>query len=141
MERRGANTWIIAALALAVGFLAALLIFGGNGDDNASATVTTAGPTATTPQAPGSTTTSTGGTSQQGTAPQSPAATEDSCINLWNSQNNRANQTFLVNIMTQQPVRVHVGLTSDVPPKCLVTIVGNNGSAYVFPEGGGTTFP
>jgi hypothetical protein len=36
---------------------------------------------------------------------------------------------------------VHVGVTTDVPPECLVTIVANDGKAYVLPEGGGTTFP
>src|SRR5918911_3558386 len=96
MERRGANTWIIAVLAIAVGFLA---------------------------------------------APQDPTPTVGACVNLWNQSNNRANQTFLVNVMSQQPVRVHVGVTSDVPPQCLVTVVTNDGKAYVFPEGGGSTFP
>jgi hypothetical protein len=48
---------------------------------------------------------------------------------------------FLVNIASQQPVRVHVGVTTDVPPECLVTIVANNGDAYTFPEGGGSTYP
>jgi len=46
-----------------------------------------------------------------------------------------------VNIMSQQPIRVHVGLTSAVPPKCLITIVGNDGRAWIFPAGGGATFP
>jgi hypothetical protein len=64
-----------------------------------------------------------------------------SCVDLWNQANNRGNQTFLVNVMSQQPVRVNVGVTSDVPPKCLITITANNGKSYVFPEGGGTTFP
>jgi hypothetical protein len=147
MERRGANTWLVAALAIVVGFLAALLILRGDDSDNTSATVSQTN--ATTTQAGATDTTSTNGTgttstttaTQQGTTPQSPEATTQNCINLWNSQNNRGNQTFLVNVMSRQAVRIHVGVTSDVPPKCLVTIVANDGKAYVLPEGGGTTFP
>jgi hypothetical protein len=147
MERRGANTWLVAVLAIAVGFLAALLILGNDDNNNSSATVSQT--TATTTQTGATDTTSTNGTSttstttatQQGTAPTSPEATTQNCINLWNQQNNRGNQTFLVNLMSNQAVRIHVGVTSDVPPKCLVTIVTNGGRAYVFPEGGGTTFP
>jgi len=146
MERRGANTWLVAVLAIAVGFLAALLILG---DDSNNSSATVSQTTATTTQTGATDTTSTNGTSttstttatQQGTAPQAPEATTQNCINLWNQQNNRANQTFLVNVMSNQAVRIHVGVTSDVPPKCLVTIVANDGKAYVFPEGGGTTFP
>jgi hypothetical protein len=144
VERRGANTWIVAVLAIAVGFLAALLIVR-SGDDNNSATVATTNTTTTqasgTTTGPATSTTSTTTTSGQGTAPQDPAASLDSCVRLWNQSNNRANQTFLVNVMSQQPVRVHVGTTTDVPPQCLVTIVANDGKAYVFPEGGGSTFP
>jgi hypothetical protein len=147
MERRGANTWLIAVLAIAVGFLAALLILGSDDNNNSSATVSQT--TSTTTQTGATDTTSTNGTSttstttatQQGTTPQAPEATTQNCINLWNQQNNRGNQTFLVNVMSNQAVRIHVGVTSDVPPKCLVTIVANDGKAYVFPEGGGTTFP
>ena len=146
MERRGANTWLVAVLAIAVGFLAALLILG---DDSNNSSATVSQTTATTTQTGATDTTSTNETSttstttatQQGTAPQAPEATTQNCINLWNQQNNRANQTFLVNVMSNQAVRIHVGVTSDVPPKCLVTIVANDGKAYVFPEGGGTTFP
>jgi hypothetical protein len=138
MERRGANTLLVAVLAIAVGFLAALLIV--RGDDNTNATVTSTNST-TTEAGTGTSTSTTTGTSTQGTAPGSPQATVGSCVDLWNQPNNRANQTFLVNIMAQQPVRVHVGTTSDVPPQCLVTVVANDGRAYVFPEGGGSTFP
>src|SRR4051794_13838545 len=148
MERRGSNTWLVAVLAIAVGFLVALLIFGrDNNSDNASATVgstnatTTAAAgtdTSTTTAAPGTSTTT--ATTTQGTAPQDPAAALQSCVDLWNQANNRGNQTFLINVMSQQPVRVHVGVTSDVPPQCLVTVTANDGKAYVFPEGG-TTFP
>jgi cytoskeletal protein RodZ len=152
MDRRGSNTWLVAVLAVGVGFLAALLIFGSD-NNNSSATVsststtataagttaTSAAPTTTTTATPGTTTSST--TTAQGAAPQDPQRTAASCVALWNQPTNRGDQTFLVNVMSQQPIRVHVGLTSAVPAKCLVTIVGNDGSAYVFPEGGGTTFP
>jgi hypothetical protein len=146
MDRRGANTWIVAVLAIAVGFLAALLIFKGDDSNNTSATVgstnttTLAGTTTSGTTTSGTSTTTTTAT-QQGAAPQSPQATIPSCVDLWNQTNNRANQVFLVNVMSQQPVRVHVGTTSDVPPQCLVTVVANDGKAYVFPEGGGSTFP
>jgi hypothetical protein len=139
MERRDSNTWLVAALAIGVGFLAALLILGGDDDETTSATVSTTN--ATTTQAGTGTSTTTTTATQQGAAPQSPEASVGGCINLWNQQNNRGNQTFLVNVMSQQPVRVHVGVTSDVPPECLVTVVANDGKAYVFPEGGGSTFP
>src|SRR5215208_2483356 len=140
--RRDSNTWLVAALAIGVGFLAALLILGGDDNDKTSATVSTTNATnATTTQAGSGTTTTTTTATTQGATPQSPEASVGGCINLWNQQNNRGNQTFLVNVMSQQPVRVHVGVTSDVPPECLVTIVANDGKAYVFPEGGGSTFP
>src|SRR5215208_5821715 len=148
MERRGANTWLVAALAIAVGFLAALLILRGDDNDNTSATVNTTnatttqtGATTTGDTQPGTTSTTTTTSTEQGTAPRAAEATEENCINLWNQANNRGNQTFLANVMSQQPVRVHVGVTSDVPPQCLVTIIANDGKAYVFPEGGGSTFP
>lgn len=150
MERRGSNTWLVAVLAIAVGFLVALLIFGGDDNNNTSATVSATNQTtttqavttgtSTTTAAPGSTTSSTTSTAQ-GTAPSGPTASVQSCIDLWNKPLNRGNQTFLVNVMSQQAVRVHVGATSNVPPQCLVTIVANDGKAYVFPEGGGGTFP
>jgi hypothetical protein len=144
MERRGSNTWLVVALAIAVGFLAALLILGGDDNKNTSATVsngttvatTTSGATAGTTA--GTTTTS---TTEATATPQSPAASVPACISLWNQPTNRGAQVFLVNIASQQPVRVHVGVTTDVPPECLVTIVANNGDAYTFPEGGGSTYP
>src|SRR3954464_15219442 len=107
MERWGSNTWLVAVLAIAVGFLVALLIFGSDDDKNTSATVsgtvsstdTTAQPgTSTTTATPGTSTTTTS-TAQQGAAPQSPQPTVTGCVDLWNSQNNRPNQTFLVNVM------------------------------------------
>jgi len=149
MERRGSNTWLIAALAIACGFLVAVLLFRG-GSDNASSTVGTttvtgANTDVTTTAATGTTTSGTGTTTTSATtttpAPQETQRSVGDCVNLWNAKLNRGDQTFLLNVMSQQPVRVHVGLTSDVPPKCEVTIVGNNGTAYVFPEAGGTTYP
>jgi hypothetical protein len=144
MDRRGSNTWLVAALAIVVGFLAAFLLFRDTGDT--SATVGTTGSTtteagATITDTNGATTTTTTTTSSAAATPESPQATVGSCIGLWNQANNRGNQTFLVNLMSQQPVRVHVGVTTDVPPECLVTVVANDGKAYVFPEGGGTTYP
>jgi hypothetical protein len=125
-----------------------LLLLGGDDNENTSATVSSTNSTTTqagsdttsATVAPGTSTTTTTAT-QQGSAPQSPEATVAACIDLWNQQNNRGNQTFLANLSSQQPVRVHVGTTSDVPPQCLMTIVANDGKAYVFPEGGGSTFP
>ena len=149
MDRRGSNTWLVAALALVVGFLAALLIVGTGDNNNSSATVsqttaTTTGSgagtgTTQTATTPGTTTTS-ATTTTTGTTPTSPDATEANCLDLWNQPSNRTNQVFLVNVMTRQAVRVHVGTTSDVPPKCLVTVVANDGNAYVFPAGGGTPY-
>src|SRR4051794_18947996 len=146
MERRSSNTWIVAVLAIAVGFLAALLIFRGDDNNNSSATVATTGTTATTatntsPTQTAATSTTTATATAQQAAPASPQATTGSCLTLWNQANNRGNQTFLVNLFSQQPIRVHVGTTSDVPPKCLITVVGNNGDAWIFPEGGGSTYP
>jgi hypothetical protein len=149
MDRRSNNTWIVAALAIAVGFLAALLILGGDDSNNTSATVATTGTNATTvttgTATTGAATTGTSSTSATVTTPSAtpatPPASVGSCVNLWNQPNNRGNQTFLLNIASQQAVRIHVGITSDVPPKCLITVVGNNGDAWVFPEAGGTTYP
>lgn len=148
MERRaGANTWLIAALALVIGFVAALLIFRGSGDNASSTlatpvtvttTATTTAPTTTTTSA-GATTTTT--TTTGGSAPQQSRPTVGSCVTLWNQPSNRGDQTFLVNVMSQQPIRVHVGTSSDVPPKCVVTVVANNGNAYVFPQAAGNTYP
>jgi hypothetical protein len=144
MERRGANTWLVAALAIAVGFLAALLILRSNDNGNPSATTastTTTTAAAGTDTAAGTGTTATTTTTTEGAAPGDAQPSVASCVDLWNQTNNRGNQTFLVNVMSQQPIRVHVGVTSDVPPKCLITVVGNNGDAYVFPAAGGTTYP
>jgi hypothetical protein len=144
MERRGSNTWLVAVLAIAVGFLAALLILGSDDSKNSNATVSNGTTIATTTSGatPGTTAeTTTTSTTEATATPQSPVASVPACIGLWNQPNNRSGQVFLVNLASQQPVRVHVGVTTDVPPECLVTIVANNGDAYTFPEGGGTTYP
>jgi hypothetical protein len=143
MERRGSNTWLVAVLALAVGFLAAVLILGTDDSKNTSAAVSNETTVATTTSGttPGTAGTTTTSTTTATPAPQSPAASVPACISLWNQPNNRGAQVFLVNIAARQPIRVHVGVTTDVPPECLVTIVANNGDAYSFPEGGGTTYP
>ena len=142
MESRGAPTWLVAVLAVAVGFLAALLIFGG-GDNNAATVgsdITTSSEIPGATVAPATTTTTTVTTGQQAT-PATPERSVGTCINLWDQPNNRGNQTFLVNVFSQTPVRVNVRVTTDVPPKCEVTVVTNAGDAYVFPESSGTNFP
>lgn len=141
MDRRPPNTWIVAVLGIAIGFVAALLITKGGGDKTSatvSSTTTTQPATTAAPQ-PAATTTAT--TTAQGAAPQTPAATSDGCISLWNQSSNRTDQTFLANIVAQQAIRVHVGATDSVPPKCLITVVGNDGRAYVFAEAAGSSFP
>jgi cytoskeletal protein RodZ len=129
--------------AAAVGFVIALVAFNNDDNgDNASATVsqttssTTTAPTAT---APTSTTTST--TGPTGPAPTQAVADFDACLELWNQPNNRAAQTFMANIASNQAVRINVGTTAEVPPKCLVRVIANNGDVYTFAEGGGATFP
>jgi hypothetical protein len=143
MERRGANNWLVAVLAGAVGFLAAALIFGTGDSNNSSATVSTPAAVGTatteTPAATGTTTSTQTATTT--TAPPSPEATTASCIALWNQTNNRGPQTFLVNLASREPVRVNVGQTTGVPAGCFVTIVANDGTAYTFPPGGDTGYP
>src|SRR5438876_3123274 len=144
MERSGVNTALVLLAAAAVGFVIALLIFGNDNGNNA-AVVTNAATTATTTTTNGATsgtgaTTTTQATTAPGATPTNPPVTTASCIALWNSPANRGAQTFLINIASQQPIRVHVGETTDVPPRCLITVLANNGDAYVFPEAGGTTY-
>jgi hypothetical protein len=129
---RSANTWLVAVLAIAVGFLVALLVVRGGSNKSTSTTNTTVA---------SGTKTATGTGTGTVTAPVDPQASIASCVNLWNEPLNRGDQTYLVNIMAHQPVRVHVGLTGDLPPKCEVTVVANNGDAYVFAGAGGNTYP
>jgi len=127
----------LAVLAAAViGFLLALVLFGG--DDDGS---TTASATATTTTGQTATTAPTTTASTPATTPQQHGVSVQECIQLWNQANNRGAQVFLVNIASQQPIRVHVGESSAKPPECLITVIANNGDAFTFPEGGGTTFP
>jgi hypothetical protein len=149
-RRRDVNLGLAVVAAAAVGFAIALLLFrDDNKGSNTNAAVTTttgttaAGGTATTQTSTGTGTAPATATTPQPTQPtqQATAPTTASCIDLWNQPTNRGAQTFLVNVASQQPVRVNVGTTSGEPPKCLVTVVANNGDAYVYSEGGGTTFP
>jgi hypothetical protein len=138
VERRDVQIGLAVIGAAVIGFAIALLVTGGGSDKTGSAVATTNGTiTTTTSVAPA--TGPTGATGQ--TTPTTPTPTTASCIALWNEPANRGAQTFLINIASQQPIRVHVGESAEVPPKCLVTVVGNNGDAYVFPEGGGTAYP
>src|SRR5436190_19184846 len=98
MERRGPNTWIVAVLAIAVGFLAALLIVRGTNNDNSTVSATTAATATTTTTAAagtGTATTSTTTTSGQSGTPTDPQPSIGSCVNLWNQSNNRGDQVFL----------------------------------------------
>ena len=144
MERRDIQIGLGVIAAAAIGFAIALLVTGGGSDKASNAVVTTNGttsaPPATGPTGPTAQTTTTT-TPGQTTTPATPEAATANCIALWNAPANRGAQTFLINIASQQPVRVHVGQSAEVPPRCLVTVVGNNGDAYVFPAGGGTTYP
>jgi hypothetical protein len=146
----GGNFWVIGVLTITAVVLGVALLFNQSGGDNTKTVTVAADTTATgittatgTAPTPTGTTTSstTTTTTTPGQTPGSPQASIGSCVVLWNQQNNRGNQTFLVNLFTRQPIRVHVGVTADVPPKCLITVVANNGDAYVFPEGGGGTYP
>ena len=148
MQRREFQIGLALVVAIAVGFLIALVAFGGDNSNNANVvttngTATTGATTAattatgTTPAQTTTTTTTTGATATPTTATPTVAG----CIQLWNQPANRGAQTYLVNIASRQPIRVHVGESSEVPPKCLVTVVANDGTAYIFPEGGGTTYP
>jgi hypothetical protein len=142
MARRDVQTGLALVAAVAIGFAIALLVTGGDNGNNANVVTqngTTTTVTTTTTSANGTTTTVT--TTGSVATPTTAAPPVASCIQLWNQATNRGAQTYLVNIAAQQPIRVHVGETSEVPPKCLVTVIANNGKAYVFPEGGGTTYP
>jgi hypothetical protein len=150
MARTNTQVAIAVLLAAVAGFVIALVAFGDDNSKNAAVvttngttttatSTTTAAPTAGTVPATQTTTTA---TTTTGAAP-TPAGPPDvgSCISLWNQQNNRGAQTYLVNLAARQPIRIHVGATSAVPPKCLITVIANDGTAYVFPEAGGTTYP
>jgi hypothetical protein len=138
-DNRGFQVALAVIAAAAIGFLIALIAFGN--DDNGSnvnATVsqtTTSGPTAGTTTQNGTTTTVTV------TTPTDPLPTVAGCIDLWNEPGNNAARTFMANLAASQAVRVHVGVTAQTPPECLVTVISNDGTVATFPEGGGRTFP
>lgn len=143
---------LTVVLAAAAGFAIALALKDDNSSPQPAAVVTTGtnGTTTTTAATntttsattgvSGTTTTTTTTTGTQ-TTTRNPLPTKDGCIALWNQSNNSAARISLHNIATQQPVRVHVGSSADVPPKCLITVIANNGDAYVYSEGGGATYP
>ena len=146
MEKRDLQVVIAVVLAGIVGFaLAALLM---NDDDTepvvepAATTVQTAPGTttvtATTETAPPATETTT-------TPDRVPGAAEPptvaSCLELWNRDNNGTPQSFLADVQNRQAVRVNVAASTQVPPKCLVTVIANDGTAYRFTEGAGQAFP
>lgn len=140
MERRDVQVVIAVILAGIVGFgLATLLI---NDDDAtvepAATTVQTASPTATatTTQTDPATTT----TTDNVPGPAEPP-TVASCVRIWNQDNNTAPQSFLADLQNRQAVRVNVGASSQVPPKCLISLIANDGTVYRFTEGAGQTFP
>jgi hypothetical protein len=151
MRRSNLQVALAVMLAAVVGFIVALVAFGNDNGNNAAVVTseTTAGTGATAPAT--TTTTATGtssGTTATGTTtttggatPTTPAPTVASCIQLWNEPANRGAQVYLINLASRQPIRVHVGQTTDVPPKCLITVIANNGDAYVFPAAAGTTYP
>jgi hypothetical protein len=144
-ERRGLPTALAVIAAAAIGFVIALVAF--RGDDNASivnatvdstTTTTSATTSATTTTAPSGTTTT---TTTATAAPTQNAPTVASCIGLWNQDNNRGARAFLANVAASQAIRVNVGESAQVPPKCLVTVIGNNGDVYTFAGAAGATYP
>lgn len=142
-DNRGLQIALAVIAAAAIGFVIALVAFNNNDNaDNASATVSQTTATTTAATTTGQTTTAvTGPTGPTGPAPTQRAADFDACLGLWNEPTNRAAQTFLANIASNQAVRINIGQSAQVPPKCLVTVIGNNGEVSTFAEGGGTTFP
>jgi hypothetical protein len=160
MGRSNTQVAFAVLLAAVAGFVVALVAFGKDTGNNAAVVTTNGTTTTATTGATAATTATTGtstsslGTSQSevqttttattstpATTPATGPPTVASCIALWNQANNRGAQTYMVNLAARQPIRVHVGETSEVPPKCLITVIANDGAAYVFPEGGGTTYP
>jgi hypothetical protein len=145
------NTQVAFAVLLAAiaGFVIALVAFGNDNGKNAAvvttngttttAATTTSATAGTAPATQSSVTTTT--TSNPATTPTTGPPTVSDCISLWNQANNRGAQLSLVNLAARQPIRVHVGDTSEVPQKCLITVIANDGNAYVFSGAGGTTYP
>jgi hypothetical protein len=148
--RRDFQLGLALVAAAAIGFAVALLALNKNDSTSTSAVVTTSGATsgtvvtsttATTGTAGATTSTTTTTATGTVTAPQTQPPTTATCVQLWNTPANRGAKTSLRTIASQQPVRVHVGETAEVPARCLVTVIANNGDAYIYTEGGGATYP
>jgi hypothetical protein len=141
MPERQVNAGVVlgALLALGLGVLIGYVIWGGSDTETVTVTSTAATTAATTLPTTGTTTTTTGTTTDR--VPVSPQPTITGCISLWNRANNTAAQNFLRLREQEQAVRIHVGATAETPPKCLVTLIANDGTVFRFAEGGGTTFP
>jgi hypothetical protein len=144
MGNRNAQVAIVAVLAAVVGFAVAALVLGDNSStpaDQTGAAVTDVQPqpTQTVVQPTGTDTTAT--TTQPDVVPVDDVPSVATCIEIWNSANNTTPRDFLQTLQAEQAVRVNVGASNQVPPKCLVTIIANDGNVYRFPEGGGKSFP
>ena len=146
MESRDVQVVIAVILAGIVGF--GLAVFLMNDDDDAEPAAGTAATTVqqttsttgTTATAPTTTTTTTTQTETNG-VPSAQPPTDPTCIQLWNRANNAAPQAFLADLQNRQAVRVNVGSTAQVPKKCLVTVIANDGNVYRFTEGAAAAFP
>lgn len=145
MESRDVQVVIAVILAGIVGFgLAVFLMSDDDAEPAAGTTVTTAQPTTTTTATTTTpTTTATTTTTQTGTdrVPATQPPSDPTCIQLWNRSNNTAPQAFLADLQNRQAVRVNVGSTAQVPKKCLVTVIANDGAVYRFTEGAAAAFP
>ena len=148
MEKRDVQVVIAVILAGITGFALATFLM----DDDDEPTVQTAAieepgqtTTATTTSTPTSTAAepTTPGTTETpaGEVPATAPPTDASCIGLWNRANNSSPQAFVVDLQNRQAVRVNVGATAAAPPKCLVTVIANDGSVYRFTEGAAAAFP
>jgi hypothetical protein len=143
MRRRDLQVGLAVLIAAALGFVVALILLRDDSTKNAAAVVTTNG-TVTTTTATTTTTTppgTTAVTTTTATTPRDMLPTTASCVALWNEPANSAARLSLRTIASSQPVRVHVGQSADVPPECLITVIANNGDAYIYAEGGGATYP
>jgi len=143
MESRDVQVVIAVILAGIVGFALATLLMDDDDEPAVDTVATTVQPTtATTPPPTGTTPTATTpaptGTDQ---VPTEEAPNDASCIELWNQENNTSPQAFVADLQNRQAIRVNVGATAQAPPKCLVTIIANDGSVYRFTEGAGRAFP
>jgi hypothetical protein len=139
MRRRDLQIALSLLLAAALGVAVALIATNDNNSTTTTAAATSTTSVTVTTGANGTTTTTTNTVTN--TTPQDPLPSTTSCVALWNEPTNSAARTALAAIVTREPVRVHVGMTADVPPQCLITVIANSGVAYEFAEGGGATYP